>query len=278
MDNLLNNKRYNFARAAMLIMIVISAIVTALRVLAPAISKKIYFMSIYIVWGYVDIAYNDYINNPTLIPIMRMILPSIIIIIVYFAFWFLSWRKMSFMVINLLIYLFSTAIFVLDTFRYRSLTYLVVGLIYAGAYVFVLLMGLYHGIIGQGIEVSIEEEDEEVIPDLKYKKIKYSSELAGINRQIKIIWQKKWYGNHIFMQFYLDDNHFGYLKNNDELIINTDANEHIITIVGHYDKVRPLQIVISAGNKNETYNVGIASRKLILKEICVYNGEVTDNS
>jgi hypothetical protein len=139
-------------------------------------------------------------------------------------------------------------------------------------------MGLYHGIIGQGIEVSIEEEDEEVIPDLKYKKIKYSSELAGINRQIKIIWQKKWYGNHIFMQFYLDDNHFGYLKNNDELIINTDANEHIITIVGHYDKVRPLQIVISAGNKNETYNVGIAPRKLILKEICVYNGEVTDNS
>ena len=80
------------------------------------------------------------------------------------------------------------------------------------------------------------------------------------------------------MQFYLDDNHFGYLKNNDELIINTDANEHIITIVGHYDKVRPLQIVISAGNKNETYNVGIASRKLILKEICVYNGEVTDNN
>ena len=278
MDNLLNNKRYNFARASMLVMIVISAIVTALRVLLPAISKKIYFMSIYIVWGYVDIAYDNYINNPTLIPLVRMILPSILILIVYFVCWILSWRKMSFMVANLLIYLFSTAIFVLDTFRYRSLIYLIVGLIYAVAYIFILLMGLYHGIIGRGIEASIEEEDEEVIPDLKYQNPKYSSELAEINRQIKIKWKKKWYGNHIFMQFYIDGNHFGYLKNGDELTINADANEHMIIIVGHYDKVRPLQIIVPAGKKNEIYNVGIAPRKLILKEICVYNREVTDNN
>ena len=276
MDNLLNNKRYNFARASMLVMIVISAVVTALRVLLPAISKKIYFMSIYIVWGYVDIAYDNYINNPTLIPLVRMILPSTLILIAYFVFWILSWRKMSFMVANLLIYLFSTAIFVLDTFRYRSLIYLIVGLIYAVAYIFILLMGLYHGIIGQGIEASIEEEDEEVIPDLKYQNPKYSSELAEINRKIKIKWKKKWYGNHIFMQFYIDDNHFGYLKNGDELTINADANEHMIIIVGHYDKVRPLQIIVPAGKKNEIYNVGIASRNLIFKEICVYNRETEE--
>ncbi|MBO5356545.1 MAG: hypothetical protein J6A95_02145 [Clostridia bacterium] len=263
MKNLQNNKRYKIANSINLLIAFLSLVVALLRVVLPNAANKVFFLSSYIAWYIFNSKYKEYQNLGLnhLLLIATMVLIGFVLI--HIACWILARKRIAFMICAVAYLSIDLFLFAADMVFYDQIYLLILGGAFKMLLIISMLIGLYYGFIGRRIE-----EDEENAPNAKFfNTTNYNEELAKNTRKIIIKREKSLLNDYIYLQCYLDNNHNCYLKNGDMQEITIDGNAHKITIVAHFERVKPRKIKIPEGNENKTYVFSIKRKKFIFKLI-----------
>jgi len=269
MNNLKNNKIYNIARSSVLITAILSLIVSILRFLHPDIAKRLYFISSYIVWGFVNEGCEEYLLNERVLALINIIACCVLTVSIYLVLYFLSKKYLPCFIFAVSYYVFDSALFAYDNIILYEMNNLIAGSLIRAAFLAIMLVGLYYGFLGRSIEYT-----EEAAPDTKYTNKSYSQELAQVERKITIKREKSLVGFYVYTQCFLDYNSVCYLKNGDMYEITLDGNFHRITLVSHYEKIKTKKIDIPEGRENESYTISFKRKKLILKSLQIKKNDL----
>ena len=265
MRNLQNNKRYNIINNLNLVILICTVLSAVLRVVIPGIVKRKSIFSAYVAWYTFNADFTRYQSNASTNPLRNIIATFVLLMLPYLICWLLAKKRIAFMISSAVIFLIDTFLFALDVlFVYEKAAYLTFGLVYKIIVFIIMLVGIYYGIIGRRIEI---EEDDDLVSDVKFLSNEYDSDLASQERKITLNMEGSRFNNYIYLQCYIDDNHFCYLKSGDSTSFVVDGNPHKITIVAHFASIRPMLIEIKSGERNKTYTLSIKRKYLFFKSI-----------
>ena len=272
MENLRNNKIYNVSRLVIIAHVLCSLIAILFRIVLPDFSHKIYFASSYFVWVYGNIGVETYQSAGFTLELLTNFSVCLIFILIYTMLYFVSKKRLGAIYATLIIFLIDTAVFVVDAiFNGRTLL-LVVGLVFRLLFIIVLLIGVRYAIIGFAIEQ--EEDEEQTIPNVKYINPDYKEELKNKNRKIILRREKNLLNSYIYLECLLDGHSVGYLKDNDALEIEADANSHFLLFVAYFETIQPIEVKIGESKSDIACDVFIQNKKLFKKAIEISKGQI----
>ncbi len=265
MENLKNNKIYNISRLLIIAHVIMSIVAVLFRFVLPSFSHKIYFVSSYFVWVYSNMGIEAYQSAGFSFELLQPVSICLIIVLLYVVLYFISKKRISPIYVSLVVFLIDTVMFVFDAYIYRRIPQLVVGLILRALFVVSLLIGIRYALIGYAIEQ--EEDEEQTIPNVKYINPYYKEELKDKSRKIILRREKDLLNSYIYLECLLDGHTVGFLKNNESLEIEADANSHFLLFVAYYETILPVEIKVGESEADIACNVSIQKQKMFRKTI-----------
>ncbi len=266
MENLKNNKIYKLGQIALLSIPITSILLMLIRLIAPAFSQKLHFISPYAVWRFFDVGVLAYQNNPTAEIMFRLIISCGILLGIYVACLLLSKKSVGFMIGALIYFILDTSLFAYEIINQNWFKMLIIGLIYKIIIIIIMIIAVCYGFIG----MRIENSGRSMPPNIKYVGKNFSNELASQKRIIKFERNKSFSNSHIFLQLVLDNKTVGYLKDGEAFEMEIDANEHTIIVISHFANIKPIKRIIPVGNDSNSYTIKIERKRLLFKKIEIY--------
>ncbi|MBQ4510764.1 MAG: hypothetical protein II984_08575 [Clostridia bacterium] len=266
MENLKNNKIYKFGQLALLSISVTSILLMLIRLIAPAFSQKMQFISAYAVWRFFDVGLSAYQSEPSTETIFRLIISCGILFGIFVACLIFSNKWLGAMIGALSYFILDTCLFTYEIAIQNWTKMLVVGLIYKIILITIMIIAVIYGFIGMRIEGSGRSKP----PNIKFSKETFSHELALQKRIITLERNKSFLNSHIYFQIVLDNKTVGYMKNGEKIEIEMDANEHTVMIISHFANIKAIKRSIPIGTESNSYTIKIEKKNLFVKKIAIY--------
>ena len=165
-------------------------------------------------------------------------------------------------------YVFDTGFFAYETMIQKNMIkLLIVGLLFKLFIIVIMSIGVFYGYIGKRIE---EDESGSETPDFKYINKKFSNELAIQKRIITFERRKSFINSYIYLQLILDGKTKYYLKNGESYEMETDANQHNLLVVCHFENIEPIMKKIPMGDEGDSYIIKIERKFPFKKSITIH--------
>ena len=165
-------------------------------------------------------------------------------------------------------FVLDTAFFAYETMIQKDMTkLLIIGLVFKLFIIAIMSIGVFYGYIGKRIE---GDESSAETPDFKYVNKNFSNELATQKRKITFEREKSFINSYIYLQLILDGQTKHYLKNGETYEIETDANQHNLLVVCHFENVKPIMKKIPIGKDNDSYILEIERKFPFKKAITIH--------
>ena len=266
MKNLSNNKIYKLGQLALFAISILSLLVMITRYFAPYLASKISFLSIYTSWTFWNIGLSSYQNTPTNSILIKLIISCIILYGISIVCCVFSRKSEWFMVGALGYIIIDTVIFTIEMVGQNRPKMLIAGLVVKILLIAILSISLHYGILGY----SIENTEGNHSPAMKFLDPNYSEKLVNIKRKVTFVRSKSFLNSYIYLQIIIDGKTLCYLKDNETQIVEIDANQHILTVVPHFEKTKRVKVAIPSGQENQTIVASIKNKNVFSKEIIIY--------
>lgn len=272
MENLKNNKIYNISLLIIVAHVLCSLMAILFRIILPSFSHKIYFISSYFVWVYGNMGIEKYQSAGLSLDLLPNFSVCLIFILLYAILYFVSKKRLGAVYVFLALFFIDTALFAVDAIINVRIPHLVVGSIFRLCFIIILLIGIRYALVGYAIEQ--EEDEEQTIPNVKYINPNYKEELKDKSRKIILRREKNLLNSYIYLECLLDGHTVGYLKDNDTLEIEADANSHFMLFVAYFETIQPIEVKIGESKSDIACDVFIQNKKLFKKTIEITKGQI----
>lgn len=268
MKNIENNKIYKLGQIVLKAITIMSAFIMVIRLFAPNLASKISWLAPYAVWRFYDLGIEAFIEHTTFAMFMRLLISMAIIYGIYIVCLLLSKKRVLFMAVAFIYFSIDIILYIIGmAINIRGqVAILIIGLIFKLLIVTALAFATKYGIIG----LRIENSGKSFAPDIKYVNKSFSTELAEKKRIITFERGKSFFNSHIYLQIVIDGNTFGYLKDGESIEVETDANQHTLYIVSHFEEIKTIRRAIPMGEENNNYLVTIEKEKKSPKRLEIY--------
>lgn len=266
MKNLSNNKIYKIGQLTLLLMSVLSFVVMIIRYFVPYLASKLCFASTYISWTFWNIGLSAYQDTHSSSTLIKLIISCVILYGIP-LFCLLFSRKSEWFMVGALGYIFlDTVIFAIDMInQYRPLM-LTAGLIVKVIIILILSLSIYYAFLGYSIQYTEEPNS----PALKFIDSNYSEKLVNKKRYVNFERTKSFINSYIYLQVVIDGKTVCYLKDNETKKIEIDANQHMLIIIPHYERINYIKRIIPSGEEESNYVVSIQKKSIFSKQIEIY--------
>lgn len=266
MKNLPNNKIYKLGQLVLLSVSVLSFTVMIIRYFLPYLASKLCFLSTYGAWTFWNIGLSAYQNTHSSSTLIKLIISCVILYGIP-LFCLLFSRKSEWFMVGAVGYiLLDTVIFAIDMInQYRPLM-LTAGLIVKIICISALILSIHYAFLGY----SIANTEEPNVPAMKFLNSNYSENLVNKKRYVNFERIKSFINSYIYLQVVVDGKTVCYLKDNESKKIEIDANQHMLIIIPHFEKIKGIKRIIPIGEDDSDYSISIRKKSIFSKQIEIY--------
>lgn len=248
LTDVVKQKRYKTARASLLAIIIFSAI----NLFSIIFADSYFLFSSYFTQLVAFVGYELFVESGEMIFAVVSIIIGLITLVPYALCYFMSKKKVGWMIGALVLFSIDTAILLVD-FVSMLLSGSFGGIIDLAFHIYAL--GTIVSCVVYGIKGKDVIEKEDIINDFdEPKKIRedYSEELASIERELVITKKKQAYGWALKSNLIIDGADKGVISNGEEKSIKLDGHSHTVAVVsgnGQYSET----ITLSSGYDSFKY-------------------------